>query len=77
MKIFKILLNVGFVIMFMLILMLIKRKHRGPALRNCNIKVKLNHNVPIVFYNLKNYDYHLIIQELGKLNFKINVIPMD
>ena len=30
---------------------------------------------PVIFYNLKNYGSHLIIQEVGKLNLKINVIP--
>ena len=28
-----------------------------------------------IFHNLKKYDFHLIMQELGKLIFKINVIP--
>ena len=27
------------------------------------------------FHNLKNYDSHLIMQELNKFNLKINVIP--
>ena len=31
-------------------------KYRGSTHRNCNIKVKLNHKIPIVFQNLKNYD---------------------
>ena len=35
----------------------------------------LNHKIPVVFHNLKNYDSHLIMQELGKFNLKINVIP--
>ena len=45
-------------------------KYRGSAheiiisILNCNIPVQ----------NLKNYDYHLIMQELGKFNFKISVI---
>ena len=43
--------------------------------RDCNINVKLNHKIPVVFHNLKNYDSHLIMQELGKFSFKINVIP--
>ena len=43
--------------------------------RDCNINVKLNHKVPIVFHNLKNYDSYLIMLKLGKLNFKINWIP--
>ena len=49
-------------------------KYRGSAHRDCNIKIKLNHKLPVVFHNLKNYDSHLIMQELGKFNFKINVI---
>ena len=50
-------------------------KYRGSAHRDCNINVKLNHKIPVVFHNLKNYDSHLIMQELGKFNLKINVIP--
>ena len=50
-------------------------KYRGSAHKNCNIKVKLNHKIPIVFHNLKNYDFHFIMQELGKFNFKRNIIP--
>ena len=36
---------------------------------------KLNHEIPVVFHNFKNYDSHLIIEELGKFNFKKNIIP--
>ena len=43
--------------------------------RDCNINVKLNHKIPVVFHNLKNYNSHLIMQELGKFNLKINVMP--
>ena len=50
-------------------------KYRGSAHRDCNIKVKLNHKIPVVLHNLKNYDSHLIMQEPGKLSFKINVMP--
>ena len=50
-------------------------KYRGSALRDCNINVKSNHKNPVVFYKLENYDSHLIMQELGKINLKINVIP--
>ena len=38
-------------------------------------RLKLNYKIHIVFHNLKNYGLHLIIQELGRFNFKINVIP--
>ena len=40
-------------------------KYRSSAHRDCNINVKLSHKVPVVFHNLKNYDLHLIMQELG------------
>ena len=52
-------------------------KYRGSAYRDCNINLKLNHNIPIVFHNLRNYDSHLIMQELGKFNLKISVIPNE
>ena len=54
---------------------LITGKYRGSVHKDCNINVKLNHKIPVVFHNLKNYDSHLIMQELGKFNLKINVIP--
>ena len=50
-------------------------KYRGSAHRDYNINLKLNHKIPIVYHNLKNYDSHLIMPEPGKFNFKINVIP--
>ena len=48
---------------------------RGSAHKDCNIKVKLSYEIPVVFHSLKNYDSHFIMQEQGKFNFKINVIP--
>ena len=48
-------------------------KYRGSVHRNCSINVKLK--IPIVFYNLKNYDSYFIMQKLSKFHFKINVIP--
>ena len=53
----------------------VTRKYRGSARRDCNINVKLNHKIPVVFHNLKNSDSHLIRQELGKFNFIIDFIP--
>ena len=46
-------------------------KNTGSLHRDCNINIILNHKVPNAFYNIKNYDAHLIMQELGKFNFKI------
>ena len=58
---------------------LITGKYRDSAQRDCNINLKLNHKILVVFRNLKNYDYHVIMQELGKFNLKfnlkINVVP--
>ena len=53
----------------------ISQKYRGSVHTDCNINIKLKHKIPIIFHNLKNYDSHLIMQKLGKFNFKINVIP--
>ena len=50
-------------------------KYRSSAPRDCNINLKSNHKIPVVFDNLKNYDSQHIMQELGKFNLKINVIP--
>ena len=49
-------------------------KYRGSPHRDCNINLKLNHKIPIVFYNLKNCDSHIIMQELEKFHLKIIVI---
>ena len=53
----------------------ITRKYKGSAHRDCNINLKLNRKIPVVFYNPKNYNSHLIMQETGKFNLKTNVIP--
>ena len=53
----------------------ITQKYKDSAHKDCNIKVKLNHRTYITFHNLRNYDSHLIMQELGKFDFKIKMIP--
>ena len=50
-------------------------KYIGSAHRDCNINLKLIHEIPVMFLNLKSYDSHLIMQELGKFNLKTNVTP--
>ena len=44
----------------------------GSAERDCDIKIKLSYKIPIIFFNLKNYDSHLIKEEPGKFNFKMS-----
>ena len=51
----------------------ITEKYRGSARRDCNINLKLNHKIFIVFHNLKN-DSNLTKQELDKFNLKVSVI---
>ena len=74
MKTLTALLNFGFVIIIMLMVMLklrgqfpVTKKYRAYAHRNCNIKAKLNHKVLLMFHNLKNYDTYFIMQELVNL----------
>ena len=50
-------------------------KYRGSARSDCNTNLKLNHKIPVVFHNLKNYDSDLTMQELAKFSLIINVIP--
>ena len=49
--------------------------YTGSTHRGCNINLKSNHKIPVVIQNLKNYDSHLITQELVKFSLKLNVIP--
>ena len=51
-------------------------KHRGSVHRDCNISLRLNHKISVVFHNIKKYDSHFIMQELGKFSLK-SVIPNE
>ena len=67
-------------------------KYRGSAHRDCNSKLKIDHTnikIPIIFHNLRGYDSHFLMQEIGEIAKKhafrnkngeekqmnINVIP--
>ena len=50
-------------------------KFRGAAHWNCNINFLLTKRIPVIFYNLKGYDSHLIFSVLHKFGVKISVIP--
>ena len=82
----KIPLNVGSVIIIILIMMLKheiivillenKRLEKEALHKEIVISnLKLNDKIPFVFHILKNYDSDLIMQELGKFNLKIKLIP--
>jgi len=50
-------------------------KFRGAAHYNCNINYNFkNYKIPIFFHNLRGYDSHLIMQDIGKLGLDIDVI---
>ena len=39
----------------------------------CNINIKLAKGVPVIFYNLRSYGGHLIMQEISKFDADISV----
>ena len=53
-------------------------KYRGSAHQTCNLKLKISAEkikIPVVFHNLKGYDSHFIMNELGELIKKGEYIP--
>jgi hypothetical protein len=50
-------------------------QYRGAAHNICNLKYRITWKVPVVFHNLRGYDSHLIMQEIGKFKMDVNVIP--
>ena len=49
--------------------------YRGASCDKCNLGMRLTKTIPVIFHNLKGYDSHLLLPELGKFNKKITVIP--
>ena len=67
-------------------------KYRGSAHKDCNLNFELTNKIPVVFHNLKGYDSHFIMQEIGNIvkknaifdkegkkvyEMSINVIPCN
>ena len=50
-------------------------KYRGSAHTDCNLSYRLTNKIYVIFHNLRGYDSHLIMQEIGKFKNSINVIP--
>lgn len=49
--------------------------YRGAAHVACNLKFKQYKTIPAIFHNLKNYDGHYIVGEIGKFkDHEIDVI---
>ena len=40
----------------------VTEKYRGSANWSCNVNLKLNKKVIVIFHNLKGYDSHLMMQ---------------
>ena len=55
--------------------MSITEKYRAVANQSCNLNLKLTKKVSINIHNLKRCDSHLIMNEIGKFNVKVAVIP--
>ena len=49
-------------------------KYRDSAHSDCNI-IKLTKKFSLIFHNLRGCESHLIMQEIGKFDIKVNVIP--
>ena len=47
-------------------------KFRGAAHNICNLRYRMQREIPVVLHNVSNYDYHLIIKELAE-KFKGNI----
>ena len=50
-------------------------KFRGSAHEDCNINFRLTNKIPVFFHNLRGYDSHFIMQQIGKFGLPIHVIP--
>ena len=52
----------------------ISGKFRGAAHNRCNLNHKFPKTIPVVFHNLRGYDSHLIMHNLGSFDVKITCI---
>ena len=49
-------------------------KYTGSAHQDCNVNFRLTDKIPVIVHNLRGYDSHFIMQEIGKFKMDINVI---
>ena len=42
-------------------------QYRGSAHQDCNLNFRLTEKIPVIFHNLRGYDSHFIMQEIGAI----------
>ena len=42
-------------------------QYRGSAHQDCNLNFKLTEKIPVIFHNLRGYDSHFIMQNIGEI----------
>ena len=42
-------------------------QYRGSAHQDCNLNFQINDKIPVIFHNLRGYDSHFIMQEIGEI----------
>ena len=42
-------------------------KYRGSAHQDCNLNFQIGDKIPVIFHNLRGYDSHFIMQEIGAI----------
>ena len=52
-------------------------KYRGAAHNKCNLRLRRDKSVPVLFHNGKGYDFHLFMRDLGRIPGKISVIAKN
>jgi hypothetical protein len=56
-------------------IIVISGKYRGGSHNTYNLNYRYSKTIPVVFHNLRGYDSHLTMQQLGKFGNKITCIP--
>ena len=52
-------------------------KYRGAAHNECNLKLKRDKTIPVVFHNGTRYDFHLFVRSLGRVEGHIKTIAKN
>ena len=42
-------------------------KYRGSDHKECILRLKITNKIPVVFHNLKGYDFHFVMHEIGRV----------